>query len=492
MIRKHYPILLFVIGYIVFGLLIYKSLPITNDEQYRYSRGKELLNHFTRSGFNQFALFDQPNADNFIYSGYALVLNIFNPNFYYEHFHLLNYLFAFPLFLTTYVFMYLYSKNTYVSIGTVGVLIAFPSFFGHVGINPADIPFALLYLLALLVMRVFLPVENKIYRLLILGVVIGIAQSLRQVGLSLYLILVIYDLYLSGWKINNLQAKIWEFLVVFIVANFIMVITWPNFAINYFRNLFLYVSLGKNYLLWDHKLLFLGEFLDKYQRPFYYLPLLQLITYPIYILPFFTYALVFCKKLFRDKSYFLLITAILVNYLMYFVLNPVLYDGIRHYLFIIPPIVILSAMAFTELIKLRKNIAVICLVLVIFGILNGFYRTYSMFPYHYMYFNHIAKIFGNPYQMFDTDYFSTTYTQASKWIRDFYPKTNSLKIYACDASFTVDYYSYKSFVTTIDRSSADLIICDYKNLLNRGYQGEALYQVTVGGNVVNTVLKPLN
>src|SRR5258708_22670916 len=134
-IKKHYLIVIFIFVYVVFAAGIFRQLPTTNDEEYRYLRGKELLNHFVKENFNQYALLRQPNQDNFIYSGYTVILNAFIPAIRYEYFHLLNFLFTLPLFIGVYIFFYAFSKSTYFSILTVLAQVFTPGFFGHVGIN---------------------------------------------------------------------------------------------------------------------------------------------------------------------------------------------------------------------------------------------------------------------------------------------------------------------------------------------------------------------
>lgn len=497
-LKKHYPLILFVCFYILFGFLTYKLLPITNDEQYRYQRGRELLAHFTKANFNQFALLDQPNVNNFIYSGYTAFLNFLAPQFHYEAFHFLNYLFALPIFVIAYAFVYLFSKNRYLAIGACVLLVLSPNFFGQLGINPADAPFATFYLASLFAIAVSPPNKLSKPHVILLGVLFGITQSLRQIGFTLYLILIIFDLYsFSGSlkaRARNVLRNFWKYLLIFIVANFVMVVTWPNFAINYFRNLYLYLTLGSNYYLWDHKLLFMGELLTKYQRPFYYLPLLQLITYPIAVIMFFLLSLGIFKKLAKNKYYFILFAAVLTNYVLYFALSPVLYDGIRHYLFLAPPVTLMAVMAFSELMRLAgfRFAKVFATALVLFSLTFGAYKTYTTFPYHYIYFNEIGRIFGNPYQKFDSDYFSATYRDAALWIRNVYlgnkKPAKPVKVYSCDVAFATDYYSYSLYTTTINRSEADLIICDYKNMLERQYKSNVLYRVVVDGNVLNFVI----
>lgn len=511
-LKKHYPLIIFVCAYLLFGLFMFRRLPVTNDEEYRYSRGADLLHHFTSDNLNQFKILNQPNVNNFVYSGYTVVLNLFIPGLYYDYFHLLNFIFALPIFIVVYLLVYDFSKNKFVATGACLSLALFPGFSGHIGINTEDIPFAISYLIAIYAI-IHLSVGNlsannvvsrdtpafsskrTLPRIFLLGLLFGFSQSLRQVGFTLYIILVAHDVFYFKGNIRAVLQRMWEYFFIFVIANFFMVITWPNFAINYFRNMYLYLVLGKDYSLWNHQILFMGQLIDKYQRPFYYLPLLQLITYPVYILLFFILSLFLAKRLLKNRTYFVLFFTFMLNYLMYFLLKPVIYDGIRHYLFLAPILVIMASICFIEFISLVKNIWVkrFTFVIVLLGFALSAYKTFVMFPYEYFYFNELSRVFGNPYVQFDSDYFAATYKDAALWIRDTYVANMipAIKptVYSCDGAFEVSYYSKGKFYITTNRAKADLIICDYKSMLTRNYTGDIIHKVVVDDNILNFVLK---
>ena len=503
-VLAHFPLYLFLIFYIAVAFATYKTFPIANGEEFRILRAKETLDHFFIGEFKE--KLEQPVPNYFIYNLYPMVMVLLNPNFYYEWFHLFNLLFASIGFVAVYALAVNISKQVWVRAGVLTALLLFPRFFGELGINPVDMPFMVFYLLSILAILKFGKNSADHWSTLLIGVLFGITQGLRQIGFGVYILLIISDLYdyYNGQKQelkDLLKTKLLKYIYIFIIANFFMLITWPNFAINIFKNYAWYLFIGSKFYLWDFGLLFFGNFLTNEQRPWFYLPFFQLITYPIYILLLFLPTPFIFKRLIKNKTYFMLSTALFFNYLLYFVLKPVLYDGIRHFLFLAPIIVLLAAVNLEMILSALKNklirfsivgiIAINLLILTIY--------TIKEYPYHYPYFNKIAFAFGNPYKLFESDYSNTKYREASEWIRDEYLKDESvyshsdlksmLKVYACDNAFALDYFSHKKFLSVIQKEKANLIVCDYRNLKQSGYEGEIIKEFYLNGYDVLYVMK---
>ena len=496
----HYPLYIFLIFYIALALTTYKTFPIANGEEYRILRGKETLDHFFSGEFKEKLL--QPVPNYFMYNLYPMVMILLNPNFYYEWFHLFNLLFASVGFIATYALAVRMSNRVWIRSAVLIALLLSPRFFGELGINPVDMPFMVFYLLSILAILKFGRHSTEHWSTLLLGILFGITQGLRQIGFGVYILLIISDLYdrYSGQEFA-LKTRLLKYIYIFIIANFFMLITWPNFAINFFSNYAWYLFIGSKFYLWDFGLLFFGNFLTNDQRPWFYLPFFQLITYPIYILMLFLPTAFFFKKLIKNKTYFILSVVLIFNYFLYLVLKPVLYDGIRHFLFLVPIIVLLAITNLELILSALKNkfTKVAIFFLIAINLLALVAYTLKEYPYHYPYFNKIAFIFGNPYKLFESDYSNTKYREASEWIRDEYLKDESvyshsdlksmLKVYACDNAFALDYFSHKKFLSVIQKEKANLIVCDYRNLKQSGYEGEIIKEFYLNGYDVLYVMK---
>ena len=127
--KRHYLFLIFTALYFIIAFTTYKSYSITADEQYRYERGREFLQIIkhkpTLTKHTQ--IYVDPDA----YYIYPMLLNIFNPSFSYETFHLENMIFAFGTFIAFYALVYLATRNKKSSIAAVLMLYLSPTFSGH-------------------------------------------------------------------------------------------------------------------------------------------------------------------------------------------------------------------------------------------------------------------------------------------------------------------------------------------------------------------------
>ena len=515
-LKTHYIIYIFTLVFIIYAFLTYKTIPIGNGEEYRLLRGQETLDHLLNGQFKEKLL--QPIPNYFLYNLYPMILVALNPNFYYEWFHLMNLLFSSLAFVATYFLTFRTTNSTKAGIFSVLALVLFPRFFGQLGFNPIDMPFAVFYLWSLLAILQFSKKSVNHWSILVLGILFGITQGLRQLGFTIYFLLVLSDLWEFLKSSQHSQAitrqksalkvikqfiaqHYLKYIYIFIIANFFMLITWPNFAINFYKSYVWYLFVGSNFYLWDFGLLFFGEFLQNSQRPWYYLPFFQLIMYPVYISALFLLGLRYFPRLLKNKTYFLLFSALVINYILYFVLNPVLYDGLRHFLFFIPIFVVIAVTHLHQILQVWVKTPAkkfVTIILVFIGMLPSLVFTIKEYPYHYAYFNKIAYVFGNPYELFESDYANTSYRKASEWIRNEYLKDESvyshinpkkmLRVYACDNAYAVDYYSHKKFITEINREKADLTICDYRNLKQSGYTGEIIKSFSLGGSDILFIL----
>jgi hypothetical protein len=432
-----------------------------------------------------------------------MILVYLNPNFYYEWFHLMNLAFSLLGFVAVYFLSLEITKSRRLSLFSMLALVLFPGFFGQLAFNPIDMPFMVAYLWVLYLLIKYSKNDSNHWSTILLGVLIGIAQGLRQLGLTLYIVVVALDIYdylmnrnETKWKLTRFfKERFLKYLYIFITANFFMLITWPNFAVNFFKSYIWYLFVGSNFYLWDFGLLFFGKFLENHERPWYYLPFFQLITYPYFISILFLSIIRFFKENLKNRTYFVLTSAVIINYISYFALKPVLYDGIRHFLFLVPLIVLISVKHLKDLLQLiGKKYQLTIILLIIINLFGLAYYSIREFPYQYVYFNKIGHLFGNPYKLFESDYSNTKYREGAEWIRDTYITENSkydtsnpkemLRVYVCDNAYAVDYFSHKKFLTVIHKEDSDLILCDYRNKLQSDYEGNSVKEFFIDGNPV--------
>jgi hypothetical protein len=91
--------------------------------------------------------------------------------------------------------------------------------------------------------------------------------------------------------------------------------------------------------------------------------------------------------------------------------QPPMYDGFRHFLFIIPPVFVLAGIALDSAFDwLKRPIlqGALLLALLLPGILPGIY----LHPYQYTYYNQFVGGTGEAAQRFETDYWLTCYKES--------------------------------------------------------------------------------
>jgi hypothetical protein len=144
------------------------------------------------------------------------------------------------------------------------------------------------------------------------------------------------------------------------------------------------------------------------------------LTEPVWPL-FFLGALVGYLKLFRQKlnsmarNNFVSLSLVLfwfLNLVAYVLIRrPSMYDGLRHFLFILPPIFIFAGFAFEFLIDhiasawLRAGI-----MLVLF--LPGIVGIVQLHPYEYAYYNSFVGGTSRAFRQYETEYWLTCYKEA--------------------------------------------------------------------------------
>jgi hypothetical protein len=168
--------------------------------------------------------------------------------------------------------------------------------------------------------------------------------------------------------------------------------------------------------------LFAGEVYRAGELPRRYFPfmLATTLTEPVWIL-FITGLIAAGWKLLTDHSsqqkishlttitltlsWFLLLSAYVL------IRRPSMYDGLRHFLFILPPIFMFTGFTFEYLFRIIKMIwlrATFVLVLVL-PALTGIYRLH---PYEYTYYNSFIGGTSGAFRNYETDYWLTCYKES--------------------------------------------------------------------------------
>jgi len=184
---------------------------------------------------------------------------------------------------------------------------------------------------------------------------------------------------------------------------------------------------------YDIKVVFEGMVLSNRELPWYYLPKWFLITLPeFYFLGLFLGLSLLVRfglrcgfRTWLRADVGLLLTVIVpLLPLTYAVLaTPPDYDGVRHFLFILPPMAVIAAYSIAEVVKhgrgwLRISImAVSTESLLLTGV-----DMIRLHPYQYVFFNRLfAGGLETAARYYDTDYWGASYKEGVEWLVAHYP-----------------------------------------------------------------------
>jgi hypothetical protein len=306
-----------------------------------------------------------------------------------------------------------------------------PLLWGHAFINPKDPPFLTFFLAS--VCLGFEMVDKlvddsnsqkqKVANVILPALVLGITTSIRVLGPLAGLLVVIY--LITSFIQKKPTTFPWLVFGLYgIMAILTMFITWPYLwesPIARFVDVFRLMSDNPTTLA----VLFGGAVYRAGELPHRYLPFLlaTTLTEPVWFLFMFGLVIGYWKihtnRLYKTK-YFVSLTLILAWLLIliaYVLLRrPAMYDGFRHFLFILPPVFIFIGFAFEFIFERIKTSSLaiywIRAVLLIVLIAPGAIGIIQLHPYEYAYYNSFVGGTDGAFRKYETDYWLTCYKEA--------------------------------------------------------------------------------
>jgi len=319
--------------------------------------------------------------------------------------------------------------------GLLSLLLMFftPRFFGHSMNNLKDIPFAVGYMLAIFyTVRLF--DYYPFFRLRhMLGLVLGIALALgtRSGGLILYPMVFMYAglYYILYYGIRNFYkfrmyagavGRILQVLfIVFICSYFLSILLWPFALQKPLTGVFYSLAKFTNYNI-GLRTIFDGQQMMSNMLPWNYAPKYLGIGMPIVVLAGFGAYLLYMivrKKEFSLISFFLWFAAI---FPVYWVIHchSNLYGGIRHLLFVMPPMVVIAGRFWSGTIAWCRGYLKL-LPVVVFIVLFSLPVTHTLrnHPNEYVYFNEFVGGLKGAYGDYETDYYFNSLKNSADWFK---------------------------------------------------------------------------
>ncbi len=451
-----------VLAFIIFAT--FQDYGMSWDEQLQNTYGQLLLAYYS-SGFQDRAAFSYINL--FLYGGFfdlvAAVVNLVSPFGEYETRHLLGGL----MFLVGLAGGWKLAKllaGERAALVAVVCLATTPLLYGHAFINPKDSPLAwLLVWTSYFACRLLEQRDKPSWSMIAgFGLSMGLAIGTRVVAIVyLTYAVAVWSVaaaarILEGESISTvmqrLKSKAIPIGVGLLVTVITTIIVWPWAAQAPFNvvealNAFTHFAFYPD-VLWN------GALIPAHQLPVTYLPGLLLLQLPEYMLAGFGTAIVFGALAWKGnvarvlsqikaQQYLLVALSIAAPIGGYLLLHPTVYNGLRHFLFVVPPLVIVAAIGLTRLIEAtsaRHAVAGIGLgAALALAIARQASLMAGLHPYEYASYNSLIGGMAGAKDRFEMDYWGTTLKESGKALGDYIahdPSAASLqgrtaKIFAC-------------------------------------------------------------
>jgi Dolichyl-phosphate-mannose-protein mannosyltransferase len=315
-----------------------------------------------------------------------------------------------------------------------------PTFYGHMFMNPKDAPFAVamvILMLGLVRLAEEYP-EPSPRTILIIGLGAGLSIGSRILGgLALvYALIGFIPLLLAEVNNNGARAAAHRFLQVvyvllpgLILGYLVMGLIWP-WSIMEPANPFHALTYFSHFFEKPWKEMFDGALVSVPDMPWSYLPTLFALQLPEVLLGLSIAGVIgtFVVLPRNDvtaprKTILLMLTlAATLPLLIAMVKRPALYNGIRHFIFVIPPMTVLAGAAFAWglnwLGDRRRSWQPAAVALFSFGLLLPLGEMIRLHPYQYTHFNHIAGTVRAADDRYMLDYWGLAFKQASDGLRD--------------------------------------------------------------------------
>ncbi len=423
-------------------ILLSRNAGISCDEVLHYNHSLSVYNFFATHGQDQSALntpethlkYYGQSFDNIV----TFLTEWFSIDDIYGFRHLMSSLAGWlAIFVTALFAVWLSGYRT-----GILVLILFsvsPTFMGHAQNNLKDIPFALAYIAAIFYMLKFLfqDITSRSSDVLLLIMSIGFSLSIRAGGLILicylvffYLIFLLYHRVKAGKPdITGEGKRLVIIILVSLSAWCLGIILWP-FALQHpvsnvlesYRTMLHFPSTFRQ--------TFEGRMEWSDFMPWYYLPKSMAITIPLLVTAGLLAFLFYSRKIYKSGK------SLLYGMILFTVLFPVffavikksnLYSSWRQFLFLYPVIVLVSATGYSLLFESLKKkyfrwLLVAITVLMAVHPLKFMFKNPSCF---YLYYNQLVGGLKGAYGNYETDYYYTGQTEASRWLIKYLEEKNT-------------------------------------------------------------------
>ena len=355
---------LLIAGLVIIALMTFRDYGISNDEEVQHRYGELIIAYYS-SGFSDQTLFHFKNL--YLYGGLFDILAV-----------LLTRLLPFDLFLIRHLLSAAIGIGGIAATAATARLIAGPRagfiaaaalaicgpWFGGMFNHTKDVPFAAAMMAAIYFL---LRATRELPRprwgdILGFGLTLGAALGLRATALLLFGYAVIAIVLGISWRPSGFAQgarfflqSIVRFIPAFVVGYAIMIAAWPWASLDPFNPLRAIFSFA--HFHYQIRTIIAGKMYDMADVPWWYVPGYLLIKLPIFIFVGALCALVFAAfsaagaghDARRGRETAFVALTILFPLCCEMIAEGPAFDGLRHFMFVIPPLAVLCGIGFDAL-----------------------------------------------------------------------------------------------------------------------------------------------
>jgi len=324
-------------------------------------------------------------------------------------------------------------------------LAACAPWYGHMFINAKDIPFAAAHMWALHLASVWVEEfpRPRPRTTLFLGLVLGLALGVRIGGVLVFLYLLLFALVLSARRIGsgaagpaslrvNLPGIAASLAAIACIAWVAMLACWPAALLQPLA-IPIEAARAASRFEWVATLRWNGREVWSNDLPWSYLPVVFAVQLPEVLVLLFGAAMGWgafaCRPWPRPAQgqgmrpgILLLLLAILFPVGWAMVMRSTLYDNGRHFLFVLPPLACLGGLCWTRLVAAAAGrmaiLGTALPVALVLALAPPTARMAALHPYEYAFLNAFAGGMPAGASRFDTEYWITSYREASVALLD--------------------------------------------------------------------------
>jgi hypothetical protein len=359
-----------------------------------------------------------------------------------------------------------------------------PLYYGHMYMNAKDAPLAAAMAMLLLGMVRLLEEYPKprAGTAIIFGLGLGFAIGTRVLGgiASLYIAIPLLILIAADRRAHGVRISLRDFgifllrlIPAFVLAYAVMAVIWP-WSVQEPLNPLRAVGYFSHFFEKPWQEMFEGQAIAVPDMPRSYVPVHFLLKLPEIMLVLclgglFGIALNAVRGHYSARQgaiLFLIVAAALVPVLFTVLTRPAMYNGIRHFVFVTPPLAVLAgvtgAWLFHDLKRRSRAVFGIAAALFAVGLADPVYVMSRLHPYEYTHFNRVAGGLEGVEDRFMIDYWGLAFKEASEQLRALLteqhqtpPVGRRWRIAVCGPHPAADVELGPEFVTTWDPKGAD-------------------------------------